>query len=171
MATTEVRATGNDEPRAARRPPGGRGRRRWVLGILAFVVLAAAVGIATGNEVQANTRFDRAHRTLDGVRSRTVAVDRDLVTARADLTTLDGQVTQDSAVLATDTSRLDTALVALTESREDDANQTTAITNLQTCLGGVEKALNALSVGDQPSAVAALEAVATPCSSAVTASA
>ena len=125
----------------------------------------------SGNEVQANTRFDRAHRTLDGVRSRTVAVDRDLVTARADLTTLDGQVTQDSAVLATDTSRLDTALVALTESREDDANQSTAITNLQTCLGGVEKALNALSVGDQPSAVAALEAVATPCSSAVTASA
>ncbi len=136
-----------------------------------FVVVAASLAIMIGNEVQANTRYDRAHRALDVTEARTAAVDRDLVTARADLTDLQGQVTQDSAVLSSDTTKLDSALVALTDSRASDASQSTAIGSLQTCLSGVEQATNALSLGDQAHAVAALDAVATACSSAVDADA
>jgi hypothetical protein len=41
--------------------------------------------------------------------------------------------------------------------------------DLQLCLAGVEQALNALSVNDQPHAIAALDAVSTSCTVAVAA--
>jgi uncharacterized protein HemX len=168
MTITEVRETGSDESRPV--PPGARpraGRRRWMAVALLLLVAAAAIGVMAGNEVQANSRFDQAHRSLVATRAGTGVVDARLAAARADLATLDGQVSADSAVLAADTSTLDSALVELAESRESVANQSTAIGDLHTCLGGVEKALNALSLNDQAHAVAALQAVATACTAAV----
>jgi chromosome segregation ATPase len=132
-----------------------------------FVVLAAALGYLVGNEVQANTQFDRAHRSLDITRARIDGVDGQLATVRSQLTDLQGQVTQDSATLAADTTKLNGAKVALANSQANNSRQSTVISNLHTCLGGVEEALNALSVGDQSHAVAALDAVAASCESAV----
>ena len=164
MTITEVRATGSDESLGVPSRVGSRARRRrWIAGALLVLVVAVAVAVMAGNEVQANSRFDQAHRSLDAVQARTVGVDARLIAARADLAAVDGQVTTDSAVLATDTSNLDSALVALAQSRESVATQSTSIGSLQTCLGGVEKALNALSIRDQKHAVAALQAVASAC--------
>ncbi len=139
--------------------------------MVVFVVAVATIGIMVGNEIQANTRFDQARRSLASVDTRTSLVDARLAAARSDLATLESQVTADSAVLAADTSTLDGALVALAESRQDVTSQSAVIGNLQTCLGGVEKALNALSLADQKDAVAALRAVATACTAAVSADA
>ena len=172
MTITEDRAAGNEEslPAPPRDRPRPRGRR-WLTGAVVFLVAVAAIGVMAGNEVQANTRFDQARRSLESVDARTSAVDSRLAAARADLATLDGQVSADSAVLAADTTTLDGALVALAESRQDVTSQSAVIGSLQACLGGVEKALNALSLADQKDAVAALQAVATACTVAVSAGA
>lgn len=168
MTITEVRATGSDESRAVLRQPGARSRwRRWVAGTLVLLAVAAAVGVMAGNEVQANTRFDRAHRALDSAHAQTVVVDAHLAAARADLAALNSQVAADSAVLTTDTAKLDGALAVLAQSQQSVATQSASIGSLHTCLGGVEEALNALSLGDQKHAVAALRAVASACTAAV----
>jgi hypothetical protein len=44
--------------------------------------------------------------------------------------------------------------------------QASLITSLQACLVGVEQALNELAVGNQASAIAALNAVSTSCTAA-----
>ena len=51
--------------------------------------------------------------------------------------------------------------------RSDVSQQTTVISDLQTCLGGVQEALNALAVADQNLAIDILNSVAPDCSGAV----
>lgn len=171
MTTTEVRTAdqGVEAPDEQSGPQGRR--RRLVVLTLTFVVLAAALGFLVGNEIQANTQFDETHHTLDVTQAGTMRVDAKLSVVRGQLSDLQGQVSQDSAVLATDTTELNSVKVALANSLATVSRQSSDIGNLHTCLGGVEEALNALSVGDQNHALAALDAVATSCDSAVAADA
>ena len=171
MTTTDVREAGGDLD-VSEAPLEQRGHhrgRRWILAAVAFVVLAGALGYLVGNEVQANTQFDQAHHSLDVTRIRIARVDVQLASVRRQLTGLQGQVTQDSATLAADTNKLNSAKVALADAEANNSRQNAVITDLDTCLGGVEEALNALSVGDQSHAVAALDAVSASCDSAVAA--
>ena len=71
--------------------------------------------------------------------------------------------------LAEGTTKLDGARTALVNAQANVTQQSSATVNLHTCLGGVERALNALALGDPNGAVGALTAVAGSCSSAVTA--
>ena len=152
------------------RPERSRKRRpgmRWVIAGLALAVLAATFGYLAGNEVQANTQFDQAHRSLDVTRGHIHSVLSQLTTVKRELAIVNNQVTAASTALAQDTSQLQGVKKALINAQTNVTNQTSTIGDLQTCLGGVEQALNALAVGDQGPAIAALNAVSTSCARAV----
>jgi hypothetical protein len=136
---------------------------------VAVAVLAAAFGYLAGNEAQANTQFDQAHRSLTTTRGHIDTVLSELARVRRALAAVDDQVTADSTALARDTSQLQGVKKALAGAQVDVTHQTSTIGDLQTCLGGVEQALNALAVADQNQAIDALDAVSTSCAQAVAA--
>lgn len=170
MTTTEVRTTRSnpDVPRKLAAPQ--RRLRRWVAIVGIFAVFAGSLGYVTGNEVQANTQFDQTHRLLDTTRLRIAGVVHDLAVVRHDLAVVDGQVAVDSTTLANDTTKLDGASTALASAQASVSHQTSSTVNIHTCLGGVQRALNALALGDPNRAVGALTAVAGSCQSAVSVS-
>ncbi|HWE66317.1 MAG TPA: hypothetical protein VG298_06705 [Acidimicrobiales bacterium] len=138
-----------------------------MLGLGLFALFAAGLGYLVGNEVQGNTQFDQAHRSLGLAQGSLHAVRADLGTLRRNLGALNGEIGQTAPALGRDTAQLQSDQAALARSQANFARQGSAIIDLQACLGGVEQALNALSVGDQRSAVDALNAAATSCQSAV----
>ncbi len=150
-------------PDAAAAP---RPRARWwtwaaVAGL--FALGAAGVGYLVTNEVHVNSQFDQAHASLDRTSARFGAVLGDLAAVRRTLGTTDGQVGADATSLSRDTAQLEGVETALALARANVSQQGSAITDLQTCLGGVEQSLNALAVGDLNTAIAQLSAVAAPC--------
>jgi len=162
------RTPGADEATAPGRQPIRR-HRWWAVALVCAVcvTLVGASALVAGNEVRTDIRFDQAHRSLDAARRRIALAGADLTTVRSQLDTVDGQVEQDAAVLSQDTSQLRGLESALTSARSDVSNQTSAIGDLNSCLAGVEQALNALSVGDQTYAIDALDAVSTTCTRAM----
>jgi hypothetical protein len=166
MTTTDVRTAGTDQDSLDSEPTVHSGRRRWIVVACVVAVLAVTLGYLVGNEIQANTQFDQAHRALDVTRQQITVATIDLTSVQRSLATVDGQVSVDSTTLADDVSKLDGAKSALSTAQADVARQASTETALHTCLGGVEQALNALSVGDQARAINALNAVATSCTSA-----
>ena len=169
MTTTEVRAVKVESGPTAVRPSRPIRRRSWILGVSAFVLFAGALGYLAGNETQANTQFDQAHHALIVTRHSIAVVSQDLATVRHDLGVVNGQVAVASTTLTNDASKLAGARTALANAQADVSRQSSAITSLQACLGGVEQALNALSLGDQTRALSALQAVSASCNSAVSA--
>jgi hypothetical protein len=169
MTTTENPSTGSNSDLPVDGTLGRPRFRRWVGIVGTFAVFAGTLGYVTGNEVQANTQFDQTHRSLDATRQRIASVGHALTVVRHDLDVVNGQVAVDSTTLANDTTKLDGARTALVNAQANVTQQSSATVNLHTCLGGVERALNALALGDPNGAVGALTAVAGSCSSAVTA--
>jgi hypothetical protein len=127
------------------------------------------MGYLVGNEVQANTQFEQAHRSVDLTRHRTDVVLGDLASVRRDLQVVSGRVDRTTAALASDTTQLRGVQATLARTQANVSRQGMAIDDLESCLGGVEQALNALSVGDQGRAIAALNVVSKSCQSAVAA--
>lgn len=165
MAVGEYAPDAPTDPEPPRRHPW-----RWArLAALCGVVVAGAVvlGYVTNNEIQANTRFDQAHRELDGTRTRLGVARSNLATVSADLRSVDGQVRLDTTTLAQDTAQLQGAEAALADARASVAHQAGAMADLRSCLGGVEQGLNALSVGDRVHALEALTAVSASCTAAI----
>jgi len=148
------------------------GRRRWLrpalLSVAAAVIVSALI-YATVDEVQADNRFDGAHRALDATRHHLKLVVADLTVVRGELQAVDGQIGQETAALTQDTIQLQGLEAALASDRANVTDQTSTTHDLQVCLAGVEQGLNALSVGDQPHALRALSAVSGNCSRAVAA--
>ena len=91
---------------------------------------------------------------------------RDLTQLRHDITLLTAQVAANSATWNQDQGELRAASTALAITQTDVSQQSSRITALHTCLGGVQQALNALAINDQPSAVAALHSVSSSCTAA-----
>jgi hypothetical protein len=145
-------------------------RARWVLGLAAGALFAAAVGLLIGDQVQAHDRYDRAQTALGATRQRTHTVSAQLAEVRHDLSVLETQVGSDNTALSQDASLLLGAQTSLAAAQSHVTQQASLITSLQTCLVGVEQALNALAVGSQANAIAALDSVSTSCTAAEAAS-
>ena len=167
MTTTEVREMGS----APAVPDDGRAgparRRGWILVVVGLLGIGVAVVLVAGNEVRTNAQFDRAHQSLNATRHQIDEASRDLASVRHDLDVTNGQVATASSTLASDTSKLTDTRTTLASALSNVSRQSSAITDLHACLGGVERALNALALDDQNQAVKALNSVATSCSSAV----
>lgn len=172
MTTTDVRANGSahtlPDGQMAGRAVRAR-RRRWLVAVAGVILVAATLTFLAGNESQANTQFDQAHQALEATRYRIDTVSQELATARHDLDITNGQVAVDSTTLTNDDSKLAGARTALANAQADVSRQTSAIASLHTCLGGVERALNALALSDQNQAVDALNAVSASCLNALSA--
>ena len=140
------------------------------MGIVAGALLAATLGYLIVDQVQAHDRFDRAQTSLGLTRHHTSTVAAQLATLRRDLALLTAQVGSDTTALAQDASQLQGAQAALAAAQAHVSQQSSLITSLTTCLGGVERALNALSVGKKGRAIAAIQSVSASCSSAASSS-
>lgn len=140
------------------------------MGVLAGVLFAAALGYLIDDQVQAHGRFERAQTSLGVTRHQTRTVSAQLAALRRDLDLLTAQVGSDTTALNQDASQLQGALGALAAAQAHVSQQSSQIASLTTCLGGVERTLNALSVGKKVRAIAALQSVSAACSSAASSS-
>ena len=86
-----------------------------------------------------------------------------LASLQRSLLALGNQVESDTTALNQDESQLKGAQTALSAAQVNVTQQSSMIMSLQTCLGGVEQALNALAVNDQLRAFALLESVSSSC--------
>lgn len=148
-----------------RRPRPSR-RTRWVLGITAGVLFAAALGVLVADQVQAHDQYGRARGALGVTRQRTHTVSEQLAAVRRDLSVLQTQVGSDNTALTQDASQLLGAQTSLAAAQSHVSQQASLISSLQACLPGVEQALNALAVGNQADAIAALNSVSVSCAAA-----
>ena len=89
-----------------------------------------------------------------------------LAKLRHDVDVLATQVGSDITAYGQDAAQLKAAQSELAATQADVSQQTSRIAALHTCLGGVEKALNALAVGSQANAITELSSVTTSCSTA-----
>jgi len=152
-----------DDP--STRPP--KRLRLWIALIFGIALVGSALGVVAHDEVRTNTQFDRTHRSLDLSRHHLRTTLASLATVRQELDGVDVQVFLTDRELAQDAADLKSAQATLATARSDVSHQTTVISDLQTCLGGVQEALNALAVADQARAISALHSVSSSCSSVV----
>jgi hypothetical protein len=128
--------------------------------------LAAALGYLISDQVQARDHYGQDHTALGVTRQQTHTVTAQLDEVRRDLNILETQVGSDSTALSQDSSQLLGAQTALAAAQAHVTQQASLITSLQTCLVGVERALNELAVGKQSNAIAALNSVSASCTAA-----
>ena len=146
--------------RRRRRPP-------WVGAVLAGVLFVAALGVLVADLVRQHAHFDQAQAALSTTEQRTTLLSSRLDQLHHDLGLLTTEVGNESTALEQDTSQLKGTQWALGLTQASVAQQGTLISSLQTCLSGVEAALNSLAVGKQNQAGAELNAVASSCTAAV----
>jgi chromosome segregation ATPase len=155
-------------PRDGGLPPRRR-RTRWLrlgLTLMAGALFASTLGYLIDDQVAEHEHLDQVRVALTLTRHRSAEVTRDLTQLRHDITLLTAQVAANSATWNQDQGELKAASTALAITQADVSQQSSRITALHTCLGGVQQALNALAVNDQPSAIAALHSVSSSCAAA-----
>jgi hypothetical protein len=145
-------------------------RGRWTVGIVVGAFFAAALGYLIDDQVRAHDQFEQARTSLGDTRHQTDTVSSQLTELRHNLGLLTTQVGNDSTALSQDASQLKGAETALATDEAHVSQQASQITSLHTCLGGVERALNALSVGKESRAITALNSVTSSCSAAAASS-
>lgn len=139
---------------------------RWVVSIAAGALFATVLGYLIADQEQARDQYGRAHTALGVTRQRTDTVTAQLAEVRHDLSLLENQVGTDTTALSQDAAQLLGAQTSLAAAQAHVTQQASLITSLQTCLVGVEQALNALAVGQQAKAIAALNSVSSSCTAA-----
>ncbi len=155
-------------PFAAEAPTSRRvsRRARWSVAMVTGALAAAALGFLIADQIRADDQFGRAQTSLGVTRQHTQTVTTQLAELGRDLDVLKTQVGNDTTALSQDAAQLLGAQTSLAAAQAHVTQQASLIGSLQTCLGGVEQALNALSVGMQSRAIAALNSVSSKCSAA-----
>jgi hypothetical protein len=155
------------QPAAAALPERQMSRRtRWIVWGAAGVLVAAALGYLIPDQLRARDQFAQARTALSATQHRTRTVSSELGELRRDLSILETQVGSDTTALSQDSSQLLGVRTSLSAAQSHVNQQASLISSLHTCLGGVERALNALAVKNQPDAIAALNAVSASCTAA-----
>jgi len=122
-------------------------------------LLVAGTVVAIG----AHGRLRATNDELSAVRVRLHQTIGRAHRAERSLTTVTAQSDAAGATLATETSELAAAQAQLASTEVDVFTNGVSINQLDTCLAGVERALNQISLHDQEGAAASLDAVATAC--------
>jgi hypothetical protein len=141
-------------------------RVRWMVGLAAGALLAVTLGLLVADQVTADDRSHRAQASLGVTRQEARSVSAQLAELRRGLSVLETQVGNDTTALSQDASQLLGAQTSLAAAQAHVTQQSSLITSLQTCLVGVEQALNQLAVGRQKGAIASLNSVASSCAAA-----
>jgi hypothetical protein len=138
-------------------------RVRRVLVVLAGVLLVSVLYYLINDRATEQGRFDRASASLVVTRRQTADVNRDLALLRHDVAVLGSQVRAASASWRQELAQLQAAQSTLAVVQSDVSQQSSHISNLRFCLGGVQRALNALAVNKHTEAISALNSVALNC--------
>ena len=120
-----------------------------MIGVAPCSVLVAVVGYLVADQIEQREQFDHSHAALTGTQHRISTVSAQLASLEHELLVLTDQVGSDTTAFDQATSQLKGAQTALEAAQANLTQQASLITSLQTCLGGVEQALNALSVNNQ----------------------
>jgi hypothetical protein len=140
-----------------------RHRRRpaWRIGTVALLLVVVAALGGWGVHLRARTAV--ATHSLGSARADIRGAVGQLLTAEVDLSTTDTQRAAVTATLAHEASLLASAESQLASDRSTISAQGVDITDLSTCLTGVQEALNAVSLGDVADALTALKGVGGTC--------
>jgi chromosome segregation ATPase len=137
-----------------------------VVGITLGALFVAALSYLVVDQAQARNGYDHAHDSLTATQRHIGPIAAQLATLTLQLDHLTTQVGSESTAAAQDASQLEGAQAALTAAQTHMAQQASLIGSLKVCLGGVERALNALAVNSQANAAADLKSVSLSCSAA-----
>ena len=137
-----------------------------MLGLGVGALFAAALGLLLADQVQARDQYERTHTALGVTQQRTRTVSAQLQELSRGLRVLKTQVGSDTNALSPDSSQQLGAPTSQSAEQAHDNQKATLITSVQSCLVGVEQALNELAIGNRASAIAALNAVSASCTSA-----
>jgi hypothetical protein len=162
MATDEVTAVPSpaDNGNDAALLTGGRRRWGFLIVCLVGVVLLSA-SIAVG--VEAHAQQHRTDAAITATRARLSQSDTLLIEARAQLAVDTAQSDQAGHTLATESAQLATDQAQLANAQAGIYAQGVSISDLDTCLSGVEESLNQLSLGNESGAATTLSGVAATC--------
>jgi hypothetical protein len=149
------------EPLAPRRT---RSRRApLILLAAAGALFASVLGYLLEDQIAAYAHYEQTKGAVAATHHREARVGRDLAVLRRELTTVTKKIESDTATLGQDQAKLKAAQAALAGVQADVSQQSTVIGALQSCLAGVQQALNALAINDQAGAIADLTSVGSSC--------
>jgi len=153
-------------PRPRETPPRRRRRRLVLVVVPAVLVGSAVLAAAVRSDLQVRSELRQARSSLSTTRTRLTSTLENLSAVKTSLTATTTQGETLRVALDITAWELAGARANLTTTQSSLSNADTGIVTLNTCLGGVEKALNQISVGDQSGAVGSISAVAGSCQAA-----
>ncbi len=130
--------------------------------IVAAVVLAATAILG----IIVHYQLERSVTALSSEQARLQRTKSLLLNAQEQLTTLQHQSDSATHSLESETDQLAADQTQLARAQAKVFAQGVSISQLDTCLSGVEKSLNQISLGDQTEAAATLSGVSTNCQNA-----
>jgi ABC-type transport system involved in cytochrome bd biosynthesis fused ATPase/permease subunit len=139
-------------------------RTRW-LGCALVVAAALLVGTTVIGSVS-HHHLQQTDSALAAQRAELRRTESQLAVAQSELTTVQGQSDATGRILSSESTQLATDQARLARAQADLFDQGISISELDTCISGVEKSLNQIALGVQAGAVATLESVAGNCQSA-----
>ena len=126
---------------------------------MVLVVLAAGVAMGASSRAQ----LHRTDAELTAVRARLHQTVGRARQAESRLAAVTAQATSAAHLLSTETAQLASVQSQLASTEANVFANGVSINNLDTCLSGVEQALNEISLGDQHDAATTLNGVAASC--------
>ena len=147
------------EPEPA--PPEENGRR-WLIPVAygagaVMLVLAGLVGI------NAHAQLNRTHASVASTRGQLQHALSLVADTRTELAKVTGLADAAGRTLAAASAQLASDQAKLAADQVDVFSKGVSISQLDTCVAGVEQALNQISLGDQSGAAATLNGVAANC--------
>ncbi len=145
-------------------------RRKRLLTLVAVTAASALLTTGVLSDLHVRSELRQARSSLRATRSRLVKTLKRLSSAEAGLASSTAQRGTLQLALNNTARELSTAEASLTSSQASLASANTglafqgiSITTLNTCLAGVEQALNQVAVGDQSGAVTSISAASRSC--------
>jgi len=136
--------------------------RRWLIPVAygagaVMLVLAGLVGI------NAHAQLNRTHASVASTRGELQHALSLVADTRTELAKVTGLADAAGRTLATASAQLTADQAKLAADQADVFSNGVSISQLDTCVAGVEQALNQISLGDQSGAAATLNGVAANC--------
>ncbi len=141
--------------------PARSGRHR--LARLAYVVGVTVLAVLVVVGAEAHAGVIRDGRRLVAVRTELRGAETQLAAVRAELGATTGHSNSAASTLAQETAQLTAVRTKLAGTEADVFDQAIGITDLTTCLSGVQQALNQIAVGNESGGAATLDGVAASC--------
>jgi hypothetical protein len=136
--------------------------RRWLF-VLAVVVMSAALTVAVVAGVHGQARLDRTDASLAATRAQLRQTTERVAYARSLLKELDGQSDAAGQTLESVTAHLAADQAVLAKAEAGAGANALSVSQLTTCLTGVEQSLNLIAAGNQSGAASTLRGVSTAC--------